>query len=547
MTYRPRECTMKLLPRTFILVFLLAFLTSPGVVRAQEQVPSLDEPREATATEEPRRIDGYRGIWFDLGQRSEFGSKYSGGLGTYTAKHRPVAVYAPEVEKTFFVYGGTTEKDQRHLLAMIGYYDHQTKQVPRPVVVHDKQGVDDPHDNPSIQIDPAGHLWVFVSGRGRKRPGYIYRSEKPYDIATFERVSEGEFTYPQPWWVDDTGFLFLFTKYTHGRELYWNVGGGEVETWSEDQKLAGMGGHYQASTERDGRVITAFNMHPGGNVDLRTNLYFVQTTDNGQTWTTASGEKIETPLTDPQCSALVHDYRSEGRLVYMKDIGFDADGNPVVLYVTSSHHQPGPGGDPRTWTIAHWTGSEWALHEITQSTHNYDMGSLYIEEDGTWRVIGPTEPGPQQHGTGGEIAVWISQDQGQSWSKTQTVTHDSTTNQSYVRRPRNAHAEFYGFWADGNPDELSKSTLYFTNKTGDKVWRLPYDMEETLATPEVVGSKPCPSIIAACVLPGEEIVRHRLPRARASLRCGSRRRPACQIRRSLAKRRGWLSKPCHAD
>ena len=36
-----------------------------------------------------RNIPGYRGIWFDLGQRSAHGSKYSGGLGTYTAKHWP--------------------------------------------------------------------------------------------------------------------------------------------------------------------------------------------------------------------------------------------------------------------------------------------------------------------------------------------------------------------------------------------------------------------------------------------------------------------------
>ena len=40
--------------------------------------------------------DGYRGIWFTIGQaRSAYGAKYSGGLGTYTMKHIPMAVYAP--------------------------------------------------------------------------------------------------------------------------------------------------------------------------------------------------------------------------------------------------------------------------------------------------------------------------------------------------------------------------------------------------------------------------------------------------------------------
>lgn len=427
--------------------------------------------------------DGYKGIWFDLGQRSEFGSKYSGGLGTYTAKHCPLAVYAPQAEKTFFVYGGTTRADARHLLAMVGYFDHRTKQVPRPVVVHDKQGVDDPHDNPSLQIDGAGHLWVFVSGRGRRRPGHVYRSERPYDIQSFAHVAEREFTYPQPWWIEKQGFVLLFTKYTRGRELYYSVSDADGGNWSADRKLAGMGGHYQVSNEQNGRVITAFNMHPGGDVDRRTNLYYVETADGGKTWRTAGGQVVQPPLTKPDGPALVRDYRSEKRLVYMKDIGFDAQGAPVILYVTSGHHQPGPAGAPREWTIAHWTDDDWLFHKVTTSTHNYDTGSLYIEEDGTWRIIGPTEPGPQPHGAGGEIAVWTSEDEGKTWRKTRELTRDSQRNHGYVRRPVNAHPDFYGFWADGNPDEMSQSHLYFTDRAGSGVWQLPYAMETPLATP----------------------------------------------------------------
>lgn len=229
-----------------------------------------------------RRIAGYRGIWFDLGQQSEFGSKYSGGLGTYTAKHHPLAVHAPEVQKTFFVYGGTTARNERHLLAMASYYDHRSKTVPRPVVVHDKEGVDDPHDNPSLQIDQRGRLWVFVSGRGRKRPGQVYRSRLPHDISSFEDLGQREFTYPQPWWIEDEGFLFLFTKYTRGRELYWSTSDAFGESWGPDQKLAAMGGHYQMSNQQGDRIITAFNRHPGGNVDRRTNLYFFADQGSGQ-------------------------------------------------------------------------------------------------------------------------------------------------------------------------------------------------------------------------------------------------------------------------
>ena len=64
------------------------------------------------------KYDGYQGIWFTLGQFSEYGDKYSGGLGTYTAKHVPLGVYSAEANKTFFVYGGAKE-GKRRLLAGI--------------------------------------------------------------------------------------------------------------------------------------------------------------------------------------------------------------------------------------------------------------------------------------------------------------------------------------------------------------------------------------------------------------------------------------------
>lgn len=455
-----------------------------GIVLAGSLLLIALEPLPLDAGESPA-VDGYRGIWFTLGQRFEHGDKYSGGLGTYTAKHHPLAVYSKQADKTFFVFGGTTRKDERHLLAMVGYYDHKTGRVPKPRIVHDKEKVNDPHDNPSLVLDGTGHLWVFVSGRGRKRPGFIYRSVKPGSIDAFEQVKEWEFTYPQPWWTKDQGFLLMFTRYTDGRELYC-ARSADGRQWGEAAKLV-QGGHYQMSHGRDGRVITAFNTHvPQWNVDSRSNLYFMQTKDWGESWETIDGRKLKLPLESVDNPALIRDYRAEKRRVYVKDIQFDAEGRPVLLYITSASHEPGPKGEPRTWTLAHWKGESWAFHEITRSTHNYDMGSLYIEPDGAWRVIGPTGAGPQRWGTGGEVAVWTSSDEGATWKQTRQVTSGSTSNHGYVRRPVNAHPDFYGLWADGNPDKLSISHLYFTNREGTRTWRLPYDMKQDFAKPERV-------------------------------------------------------------
>lgn len=435
----------------------------------------------STVYSQNHKIDGYRGIWFTLGQFSEYGDKYSGGLGTYTADHIPVAIYSPEANKTFFVYGGTTAKEERHLLIMISYYDHKRKVVPKPVIVYDKMGVDDPHDNASMSIDSKGFIWVFVSGRNTSRPGIIFKSFKPYSIDSFEKIKEGEMTYPQPWWMGKDGFFHFFTKYTRGRELYWTTSP-DGTTWQPEQKLAGMGGHYQVSNINGKKAVAAFNYHPGGDVNKRTNLYFVQTEDFGKTWKTADGKVVPTPLSDIHCAALVKDYETDKKLVYINDINFDKDGDPVILYVVSRFHEPGPKGDPREWTIAHWKGGKWHFYKVCASTHNYDMGSLYIEGN-TWQIIGPTGAGPQKLGTGGEMELWESRNSGQNWTKIRNITVNSPRNHSYARHPLNAHKDFYAFWADGNADSLSESKLYFTNKSGDTVWELPYDMKEEFAAP----------------------------------------------------------------
>lgn len=441
-----------------------------------------------------QKQDGYKGIWFTLGQFYDYGDKYSGGLGTYTAKHKPLAIYASEVNKTFFVYGGTTGENDRYLLCMIGCFDHTDSTVIKPTVVYDKQGVDDPHDNPSLLIDPDGYLWVFVSGRGRSRPGFKYRSDDPYDISSFTQVSEEEMTYPQPWYIEGKGMFHFFTKYTGVRELYYETSP-DGQQWTEDRKLAGImgegeekSGHYQVSGHYNGKVATFFSRHPNGNVDRRTSLHYLQSTDFGETWTTASGEKEKTPVTEVDSPARIIDYESQGKNVYLKDIGFDAEGNPVALYLTSGGHEPGPDNNPREWRVSHYDGStrtanRWQTSTITTSDHNYDMGSLWIDEN-RWTVIAPTVDGPQLHGAGGEVAIWESADSGKTWQLISQLTKNSLRNHNYIRRVINGQNPFRYFWADGNPDKLSQSLMYFGDNQGN-IWQLPYEMDKEKVKLEV--------------------------------------------------------------
>lgn len=448
----------------------------------------LAQSPEAGTSFNNKKIDGYKGIWFTLGQFSEYGDKYSGGLGTYTAKHIPLAIYAPEVDKTFFVYGGTTGEEEKYLLCMIGVYDHKKDLVSKPTVVYDKKGVDDPHDNPSLLIDPEGYIWVFVSGRGQRRPGFKYRSREPYSIEAFDQISEEEMTYPQPWYQDGKGIFHFFTKYTGVRELYFETSP-DGRNWTADQKLAGIiglpgerAGHYQVSSAHGNKVATFFSRHPDGNVDKRTNLYYLQSTDFGKSWQTAVGMTLPVPLTTVDNAARVHDYQSEGKNVYLKDLTFTDDGNPVCLYLTSGGHEPGPKNDPREWRVTYWQGSGWETSVITTSDHNYDMGSLWIDGN-NWTVAIPSGNEPQLHGGGGEVEIWKSSDAGKSWEKEMRVTQKSKRNNNYVRKVINGKAPFQFFWADGNPDEMSQSKLYFGD-LGGNVRELPYKMKKDWVRPK---------------------------------------------------------------
>lgn len=433
------------------------------------------------------KINGYRGIWFELNQKYEYGDKYSGALGTYTAKHVPLAIYAEEVNKTFFVYGGTTKEDKQYLLCMIGEFNHKTGMISQPTVVYDKQGIEDPHDNPSILIDNEGFIWVFISGRGRSRPGFKYKSKEPFDIAEFSQVSEEEMTYPQAW-NTDYGFFHFFTKYLGVRQLYFETSKDGM-VWTEDLMLAAIpvnegekSGHYQLSNSFDGKVVsTFFNRHPNGIVDRRTDLYYVQSKDFGLTWTTVDAVELPLPIIEQASPARVVDYASQSKNVYLKDMAFDSDGKPACLYIRSNGHEPGPRSAPYEWCVTKWDGKRWNTSLVSTSDHNYDMGSLYIIKD-VWNVVAPTENGPQPWGVGGEIAIWQSSDKGVNWEKVKTITKNSEQSHSYVRRPLNFKDPFCFFWADGHSHKFSKSELYFGNFKGE-IWKLPYSMSKDYEKP----------------------------------------------------------------
>ncbi|MGC4232316.1 MAG: BNR-4 repeat-containing protein [Niabella sp.] len=490
---------MKSMHKTILLIAstLLYFL---GVANAQESF-SINYGEAKLLNQ---ATDGFRGIWYmqiGAGKYGKVGDKYkykySGGLGTYPSNHYPFSVYSQEADKTFFCYGGTDEAGET-LIHTVSYFDHKTEKVARPMAVLDKATID-AHDNPVIQVDKDGYIWLFSTSHGKSRPSFIHKSKQPYDITSFElvpatKVVNGKnvpldnFSYLQVYYSNVDGFVGLFTHYEEkkGRVISYMTSTDGKE-WSEWKDLSVLGvGQYQTSGNQGNRIGTAFNYHPDravrGDLDFRTNLYYLQTKDFGKTWQTVSGKPVDLPLTVVDNEALVYNYDVEDRTVYICDVNFDHMGNPVILYVTSKGPMPGPEDGPREWHTAYWTGKKWSIHRFALANNNYDMGSIYVNKD-KWSIIAPTTVGPQAFNTGGEMVLWYSYDKGKNWVRTKQLTSNSIFNHTYARRPVNVHPGFYALWADGHGREKSKSKLYFSDKNGN-VYRLPERFNTPFAEPE---------------------------------------------------------------
>ena len=443
-----------------------------------------------------KKETGYRGVWYMSGPvKDEYAYKYySGGLGTYCAKHRPFAIYSPEANKTFFCYGGSRAEDDRKLVHMVSYFDHSTGMVPRPTLILDKE-TNDAHDNPVISMDDKGYIWIFSTAHGTIGSSYIHKSREPYNIDTFDLVRATvqtpekvmpftNFSYFQPWPVKSGGFECFMTLYHQPviRTIYYLKSKDGI-SWDMPVCLSKMGkGSYQTSFANDKKAATAFNYHPPvKGIGNRTNIYYIESTDSGENWTNAAGEKLNMPLEDPYGPALVYECESKGRNVYVKDLCFDSDNNPIILFLTSGGSQVGPQNNPRNWTVAYWTGTDWQVNEAFVSDNNYDTGAMHIEGD-CWRIIAPTAVGPQAYNPGGEMMVWESVNKGKTWNPVRQLTVNSPRNHSYARVPLNAESAFYAMWADGDGRKPSMSNFYFCDEYGN-VYALPREMKNDFEKP----------------------------------------------------------------
>ncbi|MBN1343704.1 MAG: BNR-4 repeat-containing protein [Phycisphaerae bacterium] len=455
---------------------LMAIIAMIGMLGSDSEIV-LAASETAANTEGDARVSngGYRGVWYSCGTANVLpGHKYvyGGGKGTYSAWHRPMAVYAEREKKTFFVYGNPENSP------MIGFYDHGTAAFSTPVCLG--QNIDmNAHRNPTLLIDENGILYVFRGYNGM--PTHVTRSVKPYDISRWEPRTpvevEKKSSYPQPWQLRP-GEIFV----SYRREPGWccRISTDGAATWGPRVNLVKFADcqiYAMTVAEAGGfprKIHLVWSRLGGGTPEevrtkhlwaRRYNVYYACSDDGGRTWRKSDGAKLELPITEATAEKL-YDCGQHG--VWLKDIQLDSKGNPIVLFLDAD-----VGTYESTWKVAKLKGRAWSVRDVTTSDHMYDGGSLAILSDNDIRVYGPSAPSQPQY-DGGEIEEWTSTDGGQAWNKTARLTSESKYSHNHIKtvlHHERGNGDFRVFWSYGDaryPPESKDVLLHFYGERLDR-------------------------------------------------------------------------------
>ncbi len=383
-----------------------------------------------------------RGVWYCCGTANTLpghGHVYSGPMATYCVWHRPMAIYAPTVDKTFFVYGNAENAPT------ISCYDHAQRAFAKPVVLGSNPD-GDAHRNPTLLMDEDGRFYVFYGAHGHET--HVLRSEAPHDISAWEertQIPDSKTSYPQPWQLR-AGEVFVSYRQAPGWCFTRSQDG--AATWESPTNLIDFGCSKDAAGtseysiyaitvaeagEYPRKVHIAWSRLGGGTPEeienkhlwaRRYNVYYAFSDDGGDTWRRSDGTPYELPISEEAAEKL-YDCGQHG--VWLKDLQLDSEGSPYILFLDSEVKT-----FETDWKLARRVGDGWEIADVAHSDHMYDAGGLVIISDDDFRIYGPTTA-TQPYEDGGDIEEWQSTDRGASWTNTRPITQGSLLSHNHVK------------------------------------------------------------------------------------------------------------------
>lgn len=406
----------------------------------------------------------YTGMWYGIA------GFYRGASATFPSNMQPMSVYDAVSDKTFFTFSNGYWPAS----VVAGYFDHArgvVGGVSRIIDLPDADG----HRNPTIHIDAAGHVYVFANGKSS--PIWVRKSRYPRDLSVWDWAASvpGQNTYSQPHALTP-GEITVFYRPTPGFGWAFRRSSSGGASWGAETVVVApanpsVDGVYALTASRGSTVHMVWTVLDSSN-QIRRHLWHAQSS-GGATWAKADGTPLPLPIDARTGAERVFD--SGDDQVNTQDMALDPAGNPLILV---SHGQIG--GSWRFKLVKRKSGAWQAFDIGALGDRQFDCGGLIVDSADRLRALLPTGMGGIPSEDGGQIEEWLSEDGGESWSLSRTLTSDPFNN-NHVKVTRGGRPGFRAFWSYGDPRSGSGARVRFLDETrGVELLRNGNPFERTL-------------------------------------------------------------------
>jgi hypothetical protein len=273
-------------------------------------------------------------------------------------------------------------------LQFVAFYDHQRRLTVAQRRLEERQWSFHPlpvttgwdsHNYIALAVDDGGYL--HLSGDMHVVPLKYFRSAKPLDAATFERVEqmvgreEQRTTYPRFFRGPANEFLFTYRDGSsgNGNQLF-NVYNSKTKTWKRllNQPLTDGQGERNAYFDGpvkgpDGYFHLAWVWRETPDAASNHDLSYARSGDLIH-WESGDGKALALPIT-LKSSSIVDPVPEKGGMINSNiRIGFDDRGRATISY-----HKHDAAGNTQPWT-ARLESGKWQRYQITDWPYRWDFG-----------------------------------------------------------------------------------------------------------------------------------------------------------------------------
>jgi hypothetical protein len=246
----------------------------------------------------------------------------------------------------------------------------------------------DSHNYIAMAIDDDGY--IHLSGNMHAVPLVYFRTSKPWDIATFEKIDrmtgqeEQKCTYPIFFRGPQNEFLFTYRDGSsgNGSQIY-NRYDPRTRTWSRllDHPLTTNLGHasaYLAGPSRgpDGYFHLVWVWRNTGDCSTNHDLSYARSKDLVH-WETSTGQPLELPISMKTSGVVVDAVPVNGGIINGGEhLGWDSQKRPVITYHKYDEH-----GLTQAYA-ARLEAGQWKIYRITDWDYRWDFhggGSIPFE------------------------------------------------------------------------------------------------------------------------------------------------------------------------